>query len=187
LEQPCATIAELAELRRRIDVPIAADESIRKADDPLRVVRAGAADIAVLKVAPLGGAYRLLEIATAIDIPIVVSSALDTAVGIGRGRDRTARTRRRASARRAGATGPATGAGTRRTAGPPAVVDGPHPGMLRTARNVAISACVRPLSERQHAEIAPEGGRASARRRGGTPPARSNRVAGQPVSRSPRR
>jgi len=85
LEQPCATIAELAELRRRIDVPIAADESIRKADDPLRVVRAGAADIAVLKVAPLGGAYRLLEIATAIDIPIVVSSALDTAVGIGRG------------------------------------------------------------------------------------------------------
>ena len=85
LEQPCATIAELAELRRRIDVPIAADESIRKADDPLRVVRADAADIAVLKVAPLGGAYRLLEIATAIDIPIVVSSALDTAVGIGRG------------------------------------------------------------------------------------------------------
>ncbi|MGV0836584.1 o-succinylbenzoate synthase [Mycolicibacterium thermoresistibile] len=85
LEQPCATVAELAELRRRIDVPIAADESIRKADDPLHVVRAGAADIAVLKVAPLGGAYRLLEIATQIDIPIVVSSALDSAVGIGRG------------------------------------------------------------------------------------------------------
>ena len=53
LEQPCATVDELAELRRRIDVPIAADESIRKADDPFAVVRAGAADIAVLKVAPL--------------------------------------------------------------------------------------------------------------------------------------
>lgn len=85
LEQPCATIAELAELRRRIDVPIAADESIRKADDPLHVVRADAADIAVLKVAPLGGVGRLLDIAAQIDIPIVVSSALDTAVGIGRG------------------------------------------------------------------------------------------------------
>lgn len=53
LEQPCATVAELAELRRRVDVPIAADESIRKAEDPLAVVRAQAADIAVLKVAPL--------------------------------------------------------------------------------------------------------------------------------------
>lgn len=85
LEQPCPTVAELAELRRRIDVPVAADESIRKADDPLHVVRAGAADVAVLKVAPLGGVGRLLDIAAQIDIPIVVSSALDTAVGIGRG------------------------------------------------------------------------------------------------------
>lgn len=85
LEQPCATVAELAELRRRVDVPIAADESIRKADDPLHVVRSGAADVAVLKVAPLGGVHTLLAIATQIDIPIVVSSALDSAVGIGRG------------------------------------------------------------------------------------------------------
>ncbi|MGV0803677.1 enolase C-terminal domain-like protein, partial [Mycolicibacterium elephantis] len=58
LEQPCRTVAELAELRRRVDVPVAADESIRKADDPLHVVRADAADIAVLKVAPLGGVGR---------------------------------------------------------------------------------------------------------------------------------
>ncbi len=84
LEQPCATVDELAELRRRIDVPIAADESIRKADDPLAVVRARAADIAVLKVAPLGGVSALLDIAAQIDIPVVVSSALDSAVGIGR-------------------------------------------------------------------------------------------------------
>ena len=88
LEQPCATVAELAELRRRVDVPIAADESIRKADDPLAVVRAGAADIAVLKVAPLGGISTLLSIAAQIDIPIVVSSALDSAVGISRWPDR---------------------------------------------------------------------------------------------------
>ncbi len=85
LEQPCATVAELAELRRRTDVPIAADESIRKADDPLAVVRAGAADIAVLKVAPLGGVRALLDIAAQVDIPVVVSSALDSAVGIGHG------------------------------------------------------------------------------------------------------
>jgi O-succinylbenzoate synthase len=82
LEQPCATVPELAELRRRVDVPIAADESIRKADDPLAVVRARAADIAVLKVAPLGGVSALLDIAAQIDIPVVVSSALDSAVGI---------------------------------------------------------------------------------------------------------
>jgi O-succinylbenzoate synthase len=85
LEQPCATVDELAELRRRVDVPIAADESIRKADDPLAVVRAGAADIAVLKVAPLGGISTLLDIAAQIDIPVVISSALDSAVGIGVG------------------------------------------------------------------------------------------------------
>jgi o-succinylbenzoate synthase len=88
LEQPCATVAELAELRRRPDmpdVPIAADESIRKAEDPLAVVRARAADIAVLKVAPLGGIAALLDIAAQIDIPVVVSSALDSAVGISAG------------------------------------------------------------------------------------------------------
>jgi O-succinylbenzoate synthase len=85
LEQPCATVPELAEVRRTVGVPIAADESIRKADDPLHVVRSGAADVAVLKVAPLGGVAALLEIARQIDIPIVVSSALDSAVGISRG------------------------------------------------------------------------------------------------------
>ncbi|WP_082929353.1 o-succinylbenzoate synthase [Mycobacterium sp. 852013-51886_SCH5428379] len=85
LEQPCATIAELAALRERIAVPIAADESIRKAEDPLQVVRARAADVAVVKVAPLGGIARLLDITAQIDIPVVVSSALDSAVGISRG------------------------------------------------------------------------------------------------------
>lgn len=85
LEQPCRTVGELAEVRRRSSVPIAADESIRKATDPLAVARLGAADIAVLKVAPLGGVAALLEIAAQIDIPVVVSSALDSAVGIAGG------------------------------------------------------------------------------------------------------
>jgi o-succinylbenzoate synthase len=85
IEQPCATVDELAQVRRQVDLPVAADESIRKADDPLAVVRAGAADIAVLKVAPLGGISALLTIAAQIDIPVVVSSALDSAVGIAVG------------------------------------------------------------------------------------------------------
>lgn len=85
LEQPCATVEELAALRRQIDVPIAADESIRKAADPFRVVALGAADIAVVKVAPLGGVDPLLVIAARIGIPVVVSSALDSAVGMSRG------------------------------------------------------------------------------------------------------
>ena len=85
IEQPCRTVEELAEVRRRVDVPVAADESIRKAADPLRVVKAGAADVAVLKVSPLGGVSTLLAIAEQIDVPIVVSSALDSAVGISTG------------------------------------------------------------------------------------------------------
>ena len=85
LEQPCATVPELAEVRRRVQVPVAADESIRKAEDPLHVMRSRAADIAVLKVAPLGGVRAMLAVAEQIDIPIVVSSALDSAVGIGIG------------------------------------------------------------------------------------------------------
>lgn len=85
VEQPCRSVAELAEVRRRVTTPIAADESIRKADDPLHVVRSGAADVAVLKVAPLGGISALLRIAEQIDIPVVISSALDSAVGIAIG------------------------------------------------------------------------------------------------------
>jgi O-succinylbenzoate synthase len=89
-EQPCARVEELAELRKRlarngIDVPIAADESIRKAEDPLRVAALGAADLIVVKVAPLGGVTRALEIVSAAGLPAVVSSALDTSVGIAAG------------------------------------------------------------------------------------------------------
>lgn len=84
-EQPCATVEELAEVRRAVDVPIAADESIRKADDPHRVVAAEAADVAIIKVAPLGGMRSTLELADTIGLPVVVSSALDSAVGIAAG------------------------------------------------------------------------------------------------------
>jgi o-succinylbenzoate synthase len=85
VEQPCRTVEELAAVRRRVDVPIAADESIRRAEDPLRVARLEAADIAVLKVQPLGGVLACLRIAEQIELPVVVSSALETSVGIAAG------------------------------------------------------------------------------------------------------
>ena len=72
-------------MRRRVDVPIAADESIRRAEDPFRVVARDAADIAVLKVQPLGGVRCLPALAEQIGLPVVVSSALETSVGIAAG------------------------------------------------------------------------------------------------------
>ncbi len=85
VEQPCASVEELAAVRRAVDVPIAADESIRRAADPYRVRDLEAADIAVLKVQPLGGVRACLRIAEDIGLPVVVSSALETSVGIAAG------------------------------------------------------------------------------------------------------
>ena len=87
VEQPCASAEELAELRRRLDgmVAIAADESIRRAADPLRVRDLGAADVVVLKVQPLGGAAACLDLAERLGLPVVVSSAVETSVGLEAG------------------------------------------------------------------------------------------------------
>ena len=84
-EQPCMTLDEMAELRRATDVPLAADESIRKAEDPMRVRAAGAADVVVLKVQPLAGVRAALRIAEACGLPVVVSSAVDTSIGLAAG------------------------------------------------------------------------------------------------------
>jgi O-succinylbenzoate synthase len=85
IEQPCATVPELAAVRRAVAVPVAADESIRRAEDPYAVVRAQAADIAVLKVQPLGGVRACLELAERTGLPVVVSSALESSVGLAAG------------------------------------------------------------------------------------------------------
>jgi O-succinylbenzoate synthase len=88
VEQPCASVAELQELRSRIaymDIPLAADESIRKAEDPAAVIAAGAADILVLKAQPLGGIHRVTALAESTDLPIVLSSALESSIGISMG------------------------------------------------------------------------------------------------------
>ncbi|WP_157007742.1 o-succinylbenzoate synthase [Agromyces laixinhei] len=88
VEQPCASVEELAEIRRRtkyMGIPIAADESVRRADDPLAVAEAGAADLLVVKAQPLGGIHRALELIGRTGLPVVVSSALDTSVGLAMG------------------------------------------------------------------------------------------------------
>ncbi len=85
-EQPCATLAEQAALRRLVDVPLAADEGVRKAADPQHVpYLREAADLVVLKVAPLGGVRPALALAASYGLPAVVSSALDTSVGLAAG------------------------------------------------------------------------------------------------------
>ncbi|WP_217182908.1 o-succinylbenzoate synthase [Streptomyces sp. AC495_CC817] len=88
VEQPCASVDELSDLRRRVKymgIPIAADESVRKSSDPLAVARAKAADLLVVKAQPLGGVTHALQIVTAAGLPVVVSSALDTAIGLSQG------------------------------------------------------------------------------------------------------
>jgi O-succinylbenzoate synthase len=85
VEQPVTAVEDLAAVRRRVDVPVAADESIRRAEDPYRVRDLDAADVAVLKVQPLGGVAACLRIAEDIGLPVVVSSALETSVGIAAG------------------------------------------------------------------------------------------------------
>jgi O-succinylbenzoate synthase len=85
VEQPCATLEELVALRRRIEVRVAADEVVRRSADPLRVDLREACDVVVLKVQPLGGVRAALKVAEAHGLPCVVSSALESSVGIAAG------------------------------------------------------------------------------------------------------
>ena len=86
VEQPVASVEDLAAgTPPGVDVPIAADESIRRAADPYRVRDLEAADIAVLKVQPLGGVRACLRIAEDIGLPVVVSSAVESSIGIAAG------------------------------------------------------------------------------------------------------
>ena len=85
IEQPCATIQELRELKKRIDVKIVGDEVLRKAKDPFAIDLTGAVDYLMLKVQPLGGIKRAHQLAQHHKVPVVVSSALESAVGINYG------------------------------------------------------------------------------------------------------
>jgi len=85
VEQPCATIEELRELKKRVDVKIVGDEVLRKAKDPFNVNLSDAIDFLMLKVQPLGGIKRAHKLAEHHNLPVVVSSALESAVGINYG------------------------------------------------------------------------------------------------------
>ena len=87
VEQPCATLEELRELKASIHIPlkIAVDEALRKAKDPFAIDLSGAADLVMLKVQPLGGIARAHKLAEHHKLPVVVSSALESAVGINYG------------------------------------------------------------------------------------------------------
>ncbi len=82
VEQPCATVGDLAAVRRLVDVPIAADESIRLTGDVDAVVKAEAADILVLKPSTMGGARAVLAMAELFGMPVVISSAMESSVGL---------------------------------------------------------------------------------------------------------
>ena len=85
IEQPCATVEELRELKKRVDVKIVGDEVLRKAKDPFAIDLSGAVDYLMLKVQPLGGIKRAHQLAQHHKLPVVVSSALESAVGINYG------------------------------------------------------------------------------------------------------
>ena len=85
VEQPCATIEELRELKKRINVTIVGDEILRKSNNPFEVDLQGAIDVLMLKVQPLGGIVRANNLAQHHKLPVVVSSALESAVGISYG------------------------------------------------------------------------------------------------------
>jgi O-succinylbenzoate synthase len=85
VEQPCATIDELRELKEKLDILIAGDEVLRKTKDPFAVDLNGAVDILMLKVQPLGGIARTHALAEHHKLPVVISSSLESAVGINYG------------------------------------------------------------------------------------------------------
>ena len=85
VEQPCATVEELRELKKRINVTIVGDEILRKSNNPFEVDLQGAVDVLMLKVQPLGGIVRANKLAQHHKLPVVVSSALESAVGISYG------------------------------------------------------------------------------------------------------
>ena len=85
VEQPVARLDDLAAVRRQVDTPIAADECVRSLDDARRLARLGAADLIVLKVQPLGGVAAALEIAAAAAVAPIVTSMMETSVGLAAG------------------------------------------------------------------------------------------------------
>ncbi|MBM3670340.1 MAG: O-succinylbenzoate synthase [Actinobacteria bacterium] len=82
VEQPCASLEDIAEVRRVVSIPIAVDECVRLASDPQAVSVKEAADYAVIKPSTLGGVTASMRVAESLGVPIVVSGSLDTSIGL---------------------------------------------------------------------------------------------------------
>lgn len=82
VEQPVATVEEMALLRERVPTPLAIDELVRQSPRPIEVIESGIADFLILKVQPMGGVSRVLELAAHSPVPVIISSALETSVGM---------------------------------------------------------------------------------------------------------
>ncbi len=86
VEQPVPSLEELADVRRRVNVPVAADECVRSVEDARRLAALAAADVVVIKVPPLGGVWAALEVAEAAGgVPVVVTSMMETSIGLAAG------------------------------------------------------------------------------------------------------
>jgi len=85
VEQPVASLEDLAAVRRQVDVPVAADECVRDLDDARRLAALGAADALVVKVQPLGGMAATLRVMEAAGVAVIVSSMYETSVGLSAG------------------------------------------------------------------------------------------------------
>ncbi|MEA1904058.1 MAG: o-succinylbenzoate synthase [Actinomycetota bacterium] len=81
-EQPVGSVDEMVQLKKRVSVPLAADEVVRLGEDPLEIADRGGADVLIVKVQPMGGIEAVLDLARRSPLPVVVSSALETSVGM---------------------------------------------------------------------------------------------------------
>lgn len=132
-EQPVPGVEDLARLReeladRGLPVRLAADESIRKAEDPLRVAALGAAEVVIVKVQPLGGVAAARRIIADSGLPAVVSSALESSVGLAAGAQLAASLPVTAASREILGEAPACGLGTARLFAEDVLADGLMPG-----------------------------------------------------------
>jgi len=82
VEQPCATLLEITQLRARTAVRIAVDEGLRLASDLDLLAIRDAADLLIVKSLPLGGVTQSLRLIDRIGLPVVVSGSMDTSVGL---------------------------------------------------------------------------------------------------------
>lgn len=131
-EQPVPGVEDLARLRedladRGLPVRLAADESIRKAEDPLRVAELGAAEVVIVKVQPLGGVAAARRIIADSGLPAVVSSALESSVGLAAGAQLAASLPVTAASREILGEAPACGLGTARLFAEDVLADGLMP------------------------------------------------------------